>query len=102
MATICARTVALPTRSARISSVPLPLMVAPMTRLPGSLVTGIDSPVTIDSSTALLPEVTNPSTGILSPGRTRSTSPIATDASGTSRSWPCRTTRAVFGASPSK
>ena len=37
--------------------------------------TGMDSPVTIDSSTALRPSSTAPSTGTPSPGRTRSRSP---------------------------
>ena len=41
----------------------------------GSFSTGIDSPVTIDSSTALRPSRTTPSTGTLSPGRTRRRSP---------------------------
>ena len=47
-------------------------MVAPMTRSPGCFSTGIGSPVTIDSSTALEPSSTTPSTGTFSPGRTRS------------------------------
>jgi hypothetical protein len=33
--------------------------------------TGIDSPVTMDSSMALAPSTTSPSTGTPSPGRTR-------------------------------
>jgi hypothetical protein len=39
---------------------------------------GIDSPVTMDSSTALLPSSTVPSTGTPSPGRIRSRSPSFT------------------------
>ena len=73
--TICASSVSLPTRSARNSSVPVPLMVPPVTRSPGAFSTGIGSPVTIDSSTALCPSTTTPSTGTFSPGRTRRTSP---------------------------
>jgi hypothetical protein len=46
--------------------------------------TGIGSPVTIDSSTALRPSSTTPSTGTFSPGRTRSRSPACTASSGTS------------------
>ena len=42
-----------PTRSARITKPPVPLTVPPMTRSPGAFSTGIGSPVTIDSSTAL-------------------------------------------------
>ena len=43
----------LPTRSARITKLPVPLTVPPVTRSPGVFSTGIGSPVTIDSSTAL-------------------------------------------------
>ena len=39
---------------------------------PGCFSTGIGSPVSIDSSTALVPSTTTPSTGTRSPGRTRS------------------------------
>ena len=53
-------------------------IVPPITLSPGSLVTGMDSPVTIDSSTALRPSSTSPSTGTCSPGRTRRRSPTAT------------------------
>ena len=68
---------------------------------PGSFSTGIGSPVSIDSSTAVRPSVTTPSTGTFSPGRTRSTSPGCTSSSGTSLSLPLGPTRrAVFGASP--
>ena len=42
---------------------------------PVSLVTGINSPVTIDSSSDERPSSTTPSTGTLSPGRTRKRSP---------------------------
>ena len=45
---------------------------------PGRFSTGIGSPVIIDSSTELLPSTTTPSTGTLSPGRTRSRSPAVT------------------------
>ncbi len=54
--------------------------------------------MTIDSSTAARPARTLPSTGIASPGLTRSRSPTATSASGTSLSTPSRTRRAIFGA----
>ena len=101
MRTICASSVSAPTRSARITSVPVPLIVPPVTRAPGSFSTGMGSPVTIDSSTELRPSTTTPSTGIFSPGRTRSRSPTATLASGTSSSRPSRMRRASFGARPS-
>ena len=56
-------------------TLPLTAIVAPMTRSPGALSTGIGSPVTIDSSTAACPSTTTPSTGTFSPGRTRRRSP---------------------------
>ena len=64
------------------------LIVPPVTRDPGAFSTGIGSPVTIDSSIALRPSMTTPSTGTFSPGRTRQTSPTCTSSSGTSASSP--------------
>ena len=87
--TICtmrASNVSEPTRSARITNEPVPLMVAPTTLLAVVFSTGMDSPVTMDSSTELLPSSTTPSTGIFSPGRTRRRSPGCTCSSGTSSS----------------
>ena len=52
--------VALPTLSARITRLPLVLSVAPISLSPTLLVTGIGSPVSIDSSTAELPSVVEP------------------------------------------
>ena len=78
--------VSAPIFSARMTRLPVPLMVPPMTLASCSFSTGIDSPVTIDSSTALRPSMTTPSTGTLSPGRTRRRSPICTCSSGTSSS----------------
>ena len=49
--TICASSVSRPTRSARMTKLPVPLTVPPVTRSPGRFSTGIGSPVTIDSST---------------------------------------------------
>jgi hypothetical protein len=75
------------------------LTVAPMTRSPGFFSTGMGSPVIMDSSIALAPSSTTPSTGTFSPGRTRSRSPTCTLSSATSSSVPSpRTRRAVFGA----
>ena len=99
--TIWASSVSEPTRSARITNPPVPFTVAPMTRSPGFFSTGIGSPLTIASSTALLPSSTTPSTGTFSPGRTRRRSPGFTASSDTSSSAPSsRTRRAVFGAKP--
>ena len=75
MATMRASMVSEPTLSARMTSAPVPLTVPPISRSPGCFATGMDSPVTIDSSTALRPSSTAPSTGTPSPGRTRSRSP---------------------------
>ncbi len=84
--TIWASRVSLPTRSAIITKLLLPLTVPAVTRSPGPFSTGIGSPVSIDSSTALWPATTVPSTGTFSPGRTRRRSPGSMAASGTSRS----------------
>ena len=65
-------------------------MVPPITRSPAPFSTGIDSPVSIDSSTALSPERISPSTGMRSPGRTSSTSPGTT--------WPTGTSISAFAA----
>ena len=100
--TICDSRVSRPIFSARIRKPPDWLMVPAMTRAPGSFATGIDSPVTSDSSSAERPSVSVPSTGTLSPGRTRSRSPTITLSSATSRSAPVWSTRrAVAGARPS-
>jgi hypothetical protein len=81
---------------------PLVFIVAPITLSPARLVTGIGSPVSIDSSTALSPSTTSPSTGTFSPGRMRSRSPTWTCVSSTSSSLPSALIRrAVFGARPS-
>jgi hypothetical protein len=80
----------------------VPFTVAPISRAPVVFSTGMDSPVTMDSSSALTPSSTTPSTGTFSPGRTRSTSPGCTCSSGISCSLPsARTMRAIFGARPS-
>ncbi len=57
--------------------------------------------MTSDSSTALRPSTTWPSVGIFPPGRTTMRSPTRTSATGSSRSSPSRTTRAVRGSSES-
>ena len=105
-ATICTiwdSTVADPTRSERITNAPLVLSVAPISGSPTCLLIGSGSPVSMDSSSALWPSTTTPSTGTFSPGRTRSRSPTCTWASGTSSSLPSALIRrAVLGANPSR
>jgi len=93
------RNVSLPTRVARIVRRPSWFTVAPMTSCPGLFSTGMDSPVAMDSSTALSPSITTPSVGIFSPGRTTIMSPTWTASIGTSTSAPSRRTRAVFAPS---
>ena len=97
--TICASKVSLPTRSARITKLPVVLTVAPVTLSPGDFSAGTGSPVIIDSSMLLCPSITTPSTGTFSPGRTRSRLPGTTASSGMSSSAPSSSTsRACFGA----
>ena len=99
ISTIWASMVSAPTRLASITREPVPLMVAPVTASPATFSTGIGSPEIIDSSTEERPSTTLPSTGTLSPGRTRSRSPTFTSSSGISSSVPsARITRAVLGA----
>ncbi len=91
-------TMSWPTRVALKTRKPRWFKVAPQTSAPGSLGTGMLSPVSMDSSTLLKPSATTPSTGIFSPGRTTTRSPTATSARGTSCSTSPRRTRAVGGA----
>ncbi len=100
--TIRASAVSRPTRVARMTNEPVVLTVAPMTSSPAALVDGIGSPVSMDSSTADIPSTTTPSTGTLSPGRTRSRSPGTTIARSTSSSIPSRIRRAVVAWSPTR
>ena len=93
------RVVSSPTRVASQRMKPDWLMVAAETRSPTSLSTGMLSPVSAASLTAVWPSSTTPSTGMFSPGRTTNTSPFFTWAMGTTCSCPSRTTVAVLGAS---
>src|SRR5699024_10961130 len=80
-ATICTildNTESAPTLTASTNSVPVPFTVPPVTVSPATFDTGIGSPVTIDSSTLILPSITIPSTGSFSPVLTRSLSPVTT------------------------
>ena len=99
MRMICERVVSSPTRVARHLRKPDWFTVAAETRSPSALSAGMLSPVRADSFTALLPSSTTPSTGTLSPGRTRNTSSFCTCSTGTLSSLPPRRTVAVLGAS---
>ncbi len=88
-----------PTLVATTTSAPVWLSVPPMTLSPLALVTGMDSPVTMDSSSDERPSSTVPSTGTFSPGRTRNRSPTPTRLRLTSSSSPFASRRrAVLGA----
>jgi len=63
-------------------------MAPPMSFAPVSLFTGVDSPVSIASSTELLPATITPSAGTFSPGLMRTLSPTASSPSGTSFTLP--------------
>jgi len=76
------------------------LIVPPITDSPACFTTGRLSPVTIDSSTVLLPLSTSPSTGMRSPGLTMTRSCSTSAAIGTSISCSSRRTRAWSGRSP--
>jgi hypothetical protein len=75
------------------------LIVPPITPSPTLFSTGNDSPVSIDSSTALAPETISPSVGTRSPGRTSTVSPGCTASTGISTSTPPLSTRATSGCS---
>ena len=94
-----ARVVSSPTRVARHLRKPLWFSVAEVTVSPSALSTGMLSPVSADSLTALAPSTTTPSTGMFSPGRTTKMSPLLTSSMPTVISSPFRMTLAVFGAS---
>ena len=99
---ICDNVVSSPTRVALHFKKPDWLIVAADTGSSFCLSTGTLSPVSADSSTALLPSSTMPSTGIVSPGLTTKISSFCTLAISTVTSAPSLTTTAVFGASLSK
>ena len=75
------------------------LTVPPMTRSPAVLATGIDSPVSIDSSTALAPDDDLAVDGNALAGLHEHDIAAAHVADGHFRSRPSRTTRAVCGCS---
>ena len=86
-----------PTLEASMSKEPNWLTVPLETGSPGPLSTGRDSPVITDWSMAVWPWRITPSTGMVSPGSTRSRSPTLTSSAGMIRSPPFSITRAVRG-----
>ena len=92
--------VSLPTLVALYLINPVLLILAPITLLPTVFSTGILSPVSIASSTAVAPSITSPSTGNFSPGLTITISPTITSSIGITNSFPSLTIVAVFGANP--
>jgi hypothetical protein len=94
---ICPSAVSAPILVASKVTVPDPLTEPPTSSSPGTFSTGIDSPVTRLSSTALEPDLTTPSTGTLSPGFNLIVSPTTVSAVGSSNSLPSRITVAVGG-----
>ena len=98
MRAIWNRTVSSPVFSALTWRLPPPLTVAPYTRSPTFLSTGMLSPVSMDSFTAELPETTVPSVGMRSPGRTSITSPATRSEDFTLTSTPSLMTLASSGA----
>ena len=95
---ICESVVSSPTLTALHLRNPELLIVAADTRDPTVLSTGMLSPVSDDSSTAEIPSVTTPSTGMLSPGLITNISPTPTCSTGTSFSSPSCMILAVLGA----
>ena len=88
--------------STRTRSRPFPLMVPAETRSPTPFSTPADSPVSMDSSTALPPSRMVPSTGTRSPGRITTVSPGLTVRIGTIASSPFFSTVATRGCRSSR
>ena len=86
-----------PSFEARISIVPKRLIVPQKTLSPTVLSTGKDSPVIIDWSTEVVPSIISPSTGILSPGRTRRISFILISSAAIISSFPFEILRPCCG-----
>ena len=83
-----ASTVSDPTRVASATRRPVVFTVAPVNSSAGPTSTGIDSPVSMDASTADSPVTTTESVAIFSPGRTTKRSPTFSWSTGTERSVP--------------
>ena len=90
-----------PTLVARTTSRPPAFTHPPATPSPGPTSAGTGSPVSIEVSTAELPETTTPSVAIFSPGRTTNSSPTASCPTGTRTSMPSRSTAASLAPSDS-
>ena len=88
-----------PTVVAVMVSTPEPLMAPPSTGSPIPRGTGMLSPVSMDSSSSLLPWVMVPSTGTRSPANTRMRSPRSTSSTATLTQSPLRCTVARSGRS---
>src|SRR5262249_57818957 len=84
----CASTVSRPTRTASSVTAPSPFSVPAITAIPGPFPTRVGSPVSIDSSTVVVPSRITPSTGIGSPGRTPTPAPNPTASTGRASSPP--------------
>ena len=97
---ICASAVSLPTRVALNKMEPVLFKVPATTSSPSFFSMGMGSPVSIDSSIAVWPSTTRPSTGIFSPGLARTMSLSSTCSIAMSTSFSSRTTRAVFACRP--
>ncbi len=95
----CDRNVSSPIFVALTFNKPLWLIVAPITSSSTFFLTGIDSPVAIDSSMALCPSIIIPSVGIFSPGFTIMMSFSLSCSIGISISSPSIKMRALFAPS---
>ena len=99
--TIFARVLSSPTAVARQTSFPVLFIVPALTLSLTVLSTGILSPVSADSSAALLPSVIIPSTAKLSPGKTTKISSFKTSSAFIFTSLPSFITVTVLGANSS-
>ena len=95
--TIPANIVSRPTAEATNWTAPVPLTVPVNRPSPGCFSTGTGSPVSIDSSMAVVPSEISPSTGTRSPGRRTITLPGSTSAISTSTGEPSLITIAFDG-----
>ena len=77
------------------------MTVAPVTASPAVTSAGTGSPVSIEVSTAELPDSTTPSVAIFSPGRTTNRSPTSSCPAGIRASVPSRSTATSLAPSDS-
>ena len=87
-----ANSVSEPIRVARITRRPFRLRDEPITSEPTATSIGMDSPVSMELSTALAPEITIPSVAIRSPGFAMNSSPTSKWAIGIKTISPLRST----------